>query len=234
MATYDLIGVPFPINHPLFFCDTALLNKIKKVEGLIELSHDFDNIESALTVLHGSLEKEKHELFLNEFGLDGRLIPDMVLSYIVVLYAKSFTKSTGRTQLNDKIESIFGDNTSSHQFVMDLRHYFYAHHGLEANRHQIFCHKNKPNEGDIKLDPGSQRSQIIMSGSIDLSVIEQCVTAVKMYLINQIDNLCHNIEASLSTEQKDVINNVPKEELFKDNWKESQDKRVSPFKIRNT
>lgn len=234
MATYDLVGVPFPVNHQLFCLDKKLLNKIKKVEGLIELSHDFSNLDDAITVLYSSQTQDKAGLLLNEFGLGGRLLQEMALSYIVVLYAKAFTESTGRTQLTDKTQAIFGNNISSHEFVLDLRNNFYAHHGIEANRHQIFCHKNKPSKGEVKLDPKSQRTEIVMSGSVDLSEIHMCVTTVKKYLIDQIDNLCINIENTLTTEQKDVINNVPKEDLFKDNWKEAEDRRVSPFKNRGT
>ena len=234
MATHDFVGVPFPVNHPLFCGEKALLKKIKKVEGLIELSHDFDNIEEALTILHKSLENKKRDTLINEFGLGGLLFPDIVLSYIIVLYAKSFTKGTGRTQLSGEIEAIFGNDASQHNSVMDLRHNFYAHHGIEANRHQIFCLRNKPEEGEIKLSPGSQRSQIVMSGSIDLKVIEYCVTTVKTYLSGYITDLCCNVETSLSDEQKEVINNAPRDELFKDNWKDSLENRVSPFKLRNT
>lgn len=234
MATLDLVGVPFPIKHPLFSGEEALLNKIKKVENLIELRNDFDDLEEALTLLYQSLEHEKKNLLLKEYGLGGMLIPDIVLSYIVVLYAKSFAGGVGRTQLKGETETIFEGDVSRHQFVMGLRHKFYAHHELEANRHQIFCLRNKPEEGEVKLSPSSQKKRILMSRSIDLEIIEYCINTVRTYLTERITELCHNIEISLSKEQKEVINNYPKDKLFEENWIESVGNRVSPFKKRNT
>lgn len=232
MANHDLVGVPVPISHPAFENDKGLLRKIKRIENLIELKIDMEAAEEALKTLDVCLNEDYANL-IAKYGLGGMFLPDYILSHVIVLYAKAFTESTCRTHLNGEVKNIF-DEGDNHQFVMKLRNNFYAHHALEANRHQIFCLPNKPRDGEVRLNPEGQKSKIVMAKSIDVNKVKACVAKVKIYLSHKILKLCNSVESSLTDEQKDVINLTPKNELLAKYWIESSDNRPDPFKIRTT
>lgn len=232
MANHDLVGVPVPIFHAAFEEDKDLLKKIKKIENLIELKKDMEDAEEALKTLETCLN-EDHTALIAKYGLGGMFLPDYILSYVIVLYAKAFTSSTGRTHLKSELKKIF-ENEDNHKFVMMLRNNFYAHHALEANRHQIFCLPNKPQKGEVKLNPEGQKTKIVMAKSIEIDKIKTCVGKVKKYLSQMILELCNSVENSLTDKQKEVINLTPKNELLTNYWTESNDRRPDPFKIRTT
>ncbi|MDY6839691.1 MAG: hypothetical protein SWH78_17165 [Thermodesulfobacteriota bacterium] len=194
MVTIDCVGVPIPVDHPEFRSDKPLLKKIKQVESLIEIEHDIRDTKVALTALRNSLKNENHEEIISLFNCFPWTISESILSYIVVLYAKAFTEGTGRTRLNAQVENIFGKDIDKHEYTMELRHSFYAHHRIEANRHQLFCLPHSPSRGKVELNPSGQTTRILMPTWIKLEKIEFCILKVEEYLNLQIKGLCKAIE----------------------------------------
>lgn len=234
MATIDLVGVPIPVDHPEFRNDVKLLKRIRQLESLIELKHDMEDAEEALRALHNSLKKENQQSITSLFGCTPWKISESILSYIVVLYAKAFTEGTCRTRLNGQVDEIFKKDTDKHNYTIELRNGFYAHHGIEANRHQLFCLPNVPSPGKVRLNPSGQTTRILMPMSIDLGIIDFCISRVEEYLRVRINGLCRSIENDLSTEQLEMLTKTPKKELLKKHWRENTGNRINPFSTRKT
>jgi len=234
MAIIDKIGVPIPVDHPGFKSDVRLLKRIWQLESLIELKHDMEDGEEALKALHNSLKKENQQSITSLFGCTPWKISESILSYIVVLYGKAFTEGTGRTRLDGHVEEIFKKDTDKHKYTIGLRNEFYAHHGIEANRHQLFCLPNVPSPGKIRLNPSGQTKRILMPMSIDLGIIDFCISRVGEYLRVRIDGLCRRIENDLSAEQLEILTKTPKKELLNKHWRENTENRINPFSIRKT
>lgn len=191
MAIIDMVGVPLPLEHPKFKDDYKLIKRVRKLESLIELRADMEDANWALSALRHSLKKENDQTITQVFKCIPFQISEFILSHIIVLYAKAFTKSTGRTRLNDQIKVIFKTDIDKHKTLMNLRHSFYAHQRIEANRHQIFCLPNNPVTGKVKLNPDAQIKRILMAKTIKLEIIEFCISQVTMYLQVSIENLCN-------------------------------------------
>jgi len=229
MAIIDLVGVPIPVDHPEFKNDVELLKRIKQLESLIELKHDMEDTEEALMALRNSLKDENQKSITSLFGCIPWKFSEFILSYIVVLYAKAFTESTGRTSLCGKIDEIFKKDTAKHTYVMGLRSEFYAHHAIEANRHQLFCRPNVPSRGKITLNPSGQTTRILMPKSIDLDKIDFCISKAGEHLSVGIDGLCKCIEDKMSDKQLEILTKTPKEELLNKHWRETPENRINPF-----
>jgi len=229
MAIIDLVGVPIPIDHPEFNNDVKLLKRIKQLESLIELKHDMEDAKEALVALRNSIKNENQENIISLFGCMPWKISEYILSYIVVLYAKAFTEGTGRTSLNCQVKEIFKEDVDKHIYTIDLRNGFYAHHGIEANRHQLFCRPNVPTQGKAVLNPSGQTTRIVMPMSIDLDKIDFSISKVVEYLKVRIDGLCKSIENEMSIKQLEILTKTPKKELIDKHWRENQKNRIDPF-----
>ena len=234
MATIDLVGVPIPVDHQEFKNDVKLLKRIRQLESFIELKHDMEDAKEALKALHNSLKTETQQSIASLFGCTPWKISESILSYIVVLYGKAFTEGTGRTRLDGHVDDIFKKYTDKHKYTIELRNRFYAHHEIEANRHQLFCLPNVPSPGKVRLNPSGQTARILMPMSIDLGIIDFCISRVREYLRVRIDGLCRRIEDDLSAEQLEILTKTPKKELLKKHWCENTGNRTNPFSTRKT
>ena len=234
MATIDLVGVPIPIEMPEFKNDTRLLKKIRQLESFIEIKHDMEDAEEALKALRNSLKNENQQTITSLFKCTPWTISECCLSYVVVLYSKAFTEGTGRSRLNDNVSEIFKTDIDKHKAIIDLRNGFYAHQGIEANRHQLFYFPNGLEPGKVRLNPNGQTTRIPMAMSVSLEIIEFCILKVKQYLHLRIRGLCESIENELTKEQLSILIDTPKEELFDNHWRESSGNRINPFSERKT
>lgn len=231
MATIDLIGVPIPVDDPEFSRDKKLLRKIKKLESLIEIEHDIRDAKEALMALQNSMIDENWETIAVLFSCVPLRVSESLLSYCVVLYAKAFASGTGRTKLEE--QKIFGkDDIDKHEYMMSLRNGFYAHHGIEANRHQLFCLPNNPTKGKVKLRPRGQSTRVIMPSWVNLEKIEFCIMKVEKYLIDKINDLCTSIENEMDEKQLKILTETPKTELMSQYWRENKESRIDPFSTR--
>lgn len=234
MAKIDFVGVPIPIDHPKFCNDEKLQKKVKQIESLIELKHDIDEAKEALNALRHSVKKENGKNISLIFKCTPWKISEALLSFIVILYAKAFTESTGRTRLDGQVDEIFGPDIDKHEYTMYFRNGFYAHQGIEANKHQLFCRPNTPLPGKVKLNADGFTTRIVMSLSIDLDKIEFCICRVEKYLGSRIDGLCKNVEENLSKEQVEILIKTPKEELLARHWRNKTGLDINPFTTRET
>lgn len=236
MADIDCVGLPFPADHPDFKNDQGLSKKIIQLESYIEIENDIYDIEKGLFALRNSMKKEARQSIPSLFGcIDWiMIIPESLLSYIVLLYAKAFTASRGRTTLESKVNDIFDNRLDKHEYIMNLRNRFYAHQKIEANRHQLFYFPNNPSRCEIKINPSGQTIRILMSDSVDYENIEFCVAKVKEFLRGRIDGLCKFIEKNLSDKQLDILNNTPEHELLNEHWRENINNGKGPFSKRKT
>ena len=234
MATFDLVGVPIPIGLPEFKNDPKLLKKIRQLESLIEIKHDMEDAEEASKALRNSLKNENQKTITTLFNCFPWTISECILSYIVILYAKAFTEGTGRTRLDGQITEIFKTGMDKHKYIIGLRNEFYAHHAIEANRHQLFYFPNAQGSRKVRLNPNGQTTRTLLSMSIDLRMIEFCISKVNRYLQSRIEGLCKSIENELTNEQVEILVKTPKEELMKKHWRENSGHRVNPFSKRGT
>lgn len=234
MAIIDMVGAPVPLDAPEFINDTKFLKKVRQLESLIELRHDMVDAEEALKALRNSLNYENNESIVSLFGCLPWKISECILSYIVVIYAKAFTESTGRTRLDGEVNNIFGKDIEKHDFTIELRNEFYAHQGIEANRHQLFYFPNTPSPGNVRLNPDGQTIRILMPTWIDLGIIEYCIAKVKEHLRVRIEGLCNSTEKELTAEQLEVLNSTPKDEIMRKHWRENSENRISPLSKRKT
>lgn len=229
-----MVGVPFPAEHPNFANDMKLQKRIGQLESLIEIRHDMDDAEEASKALHTSLSAKNQDTIMSTFGCPFWTISEAILSYIVVLYSKAFNEATGRTSLSGDVDEIFGDAKDKHKDMTELRNGFYAHHRIEANRHQLFFFPNIPSPGTIKLHPSGQTTRYLMSTSIDVEIVIFCVSKVKEYLSKRIDDLSKSIENDLTFDQKEHLLQTPNAVLFEKHWRENPDRRKDPLTSRKT
>lgn len=96
MAIIDLIGVPFPTTHPSFASDKQLQKKILQAENLIEMLHDMREAISHLNQLNKILDM-KDKLLVS--GIEAWTVGESLGASAVLMYAKVFVESQGRTQL---------------------------------------------------------------------------------------------------------------------------------------
>ena len=233
MATIDFVGLPFPIDLPAFQNDASLLKKIKQLESLIELKFDMDDAKDALNAWNNSMLMEDDVTLCNKFKCSPYRISECILSYIVMLYAKAFRSSRSRTTLESKVWMIFDKDIEKHNAIMKLRDDFFAHHRIEANKHQLFYFRNDTGDENIKLNPFGQTSRMIISLNINYGLFEFCIEKVSNYLIKAVADLCSAIVKNLTDEQFKTLNNTPRNELFENHWRESFPKRIDPFSKRD-
>jgi hypothetical protein len=229
MAINDLVGVPIPVGMPEFKNDARLLRKIRQLESFIEINHDMEDVEDALKALRNSLKNENQQTITSLFGCLPWTISECCLSYAVVLYSKAFTEGTGRSRLNDNVSEIFGPDIDKHNTIIYLRNGFYAHQGIEANRHQLFYFPKGLEPGKVRFNPNGQTTRIPMAKNVKFEIIELCISKVRQYLQLRIDGLCANIENELTKDKLAILVGTPKEELINNHWRESSGKRLNPF-----
>jgi len=235
MATIDLVGVPIPIDLPEFRNDATLLKKIKQLESLIEIQYDMYDVEDALRALQNSRSSKNQQKLCEILNCCYPwTISECILSYVIVLYAKQFMSSEGRTSLARQVNAIFGNDKDKHDYTMDLRNKFYAHHEFEANRHQLFCLPNVPTPGMVRLNRPGQTTRTPMSMSVDPKKIDFCISKVQQHLQDRIDGLCTHIENDLTDDQLKILLETPKEELMSNHWQESSVNKRHPLSRRKT
>ena len=234
MAIKDLVGVPIPIDLPEFQNDANLLKRIRQLESLIEIQYDMYDAQEALRALQNSRNNENQQKLCELLNCYPWTISECILSYVVVLYAKEFRSSEGRTSLARQVDEIFDKDKDKHDYTMDLRDKFYAHHEFEANRHQLFCLPNVPDPGMIRLNRPGQTTRTPMSMTVDPKKIEFCISKVQKHLQARIDGLCMRIENNLTDEQLKILVETPKEELMSKHWQESSGKKKHPLSERKT
>ncbi|RLB39477.1 MAG: hypothetical protein DRH12_11455 [Deltaproteobacteria bacterium] len=235
MAAIDFVGIPIPIDQPEFKNDARLLRKIKQLESLIEIQYDMYDAEDALRALRHIQTVESQQRIQKLLNCCYPwTISECMLSYVVVLYAKQFRSSEGRTSLAQQVDKIFNKDKDKHRYTMDLRDKFYAHHEFEANRHQLFCLPNCPVPGKVKINRPGQTTRTPMSMMVDLNKIEFCISKVQEYLQDRIEGLCTDIESNLTPNQLKVIVDTPKKELMSQHWIESCGKKKHPLSKRKT
>ena len=235
MATIDFVGVPIPIDRPEFRNDATLQKKIKQLESVIEIQYDMYDAEDALRALQNCRNSENQQKLCELFNCCYPwTISECILSYVVVLYAKQFRSSEGRTSLARQVDEIFNKDKDKHVYTMDLRDKFYAHHEFEANRHQLFCLPNVPAPGMVRLNRPGQTTRTPMSMSVDPKKIEFCISKVQEHLQARIDGLCTRIEKGLTDEQLKILVETPKEELMSKHWQESSGNKKHPLSERKT
>lgn len=226
MSKIDLVGVPIPVDLPEFKNDTKLLRGIAKVESLIEITYDMEDADDALTALKNSIKNENQSKIISIFNCMPYKIAESLLSYIVVLYARAFNRSIGRTKLDNKTNEIFKENIDKHEYIINLRNKFYAHQMVEANKHQMFYRPNTPVSGKVSLNRTGQTKRVFMPMSIDIETVHFCISKVKEYLEKTIDKLCAHIENSFTKKQLEILLKASKEESINKYWKEVNNKNL--------
>lgn len=226
MANFDLIGIPIPVTHPKFLSDKNLLIKIKNLEDLIEIYYDNDHAKRALVPLKSSFDKDSNEIH-NLLGCFPFELSEMILSYIIIIYSKAFTTGSRRRNLRGETVKIFGENKKNHDLIINLRNKFYAHQEILANKYQIFCLPNRPDNNTVTINPATQSMRLIMAKSIELDILETCINDMEKYLDKSIEGLCKSIEKKLTKDQIKIINCTSKQELVNNYWNAND--RKSPF-----
>jgi hypothetical protein len=232
MINIDMVGAPIPKDHPAFVKDLKIRKRIGQIEALIEIKRDMEDAKEASKALNNCLEAKNQKTIISTLGCMSFTILEALLSHIIVLYSKAFTESTGRTSLSRKVNEIFGNSIDKHEYMIFLRNRFYAHHEIEANRHQLFFLPNVPTQGKIKLLPDGQTARILMSSSINIGVIDECISMVKEYLCKWIEGLCMNLENDLTPVQMQVLLQTPVSVLFEKYWRESTKLKKHPLSSR--
>jgi hypothetical protein len=114
---------------------------------------------------------------------------------------------------------------------MVLRNKLFAHHELEANRHQLFVFPDRDSK-PLELNPEGQTERWLASESIDWSYLRLCIERTTGYLNDRITGLCRSIETSLTDEQQLVINKTPRDEMFTLYWRANQKPKKHPLSKR--
>lgn len=215
---FDLVGIPFPIDHKLFSGDTNLINKVRQLNNYLEISSEYNELREALDIwirsLDWSFEDLKHLVGISQ------MLPKALLSHIVITYAKAFTDSHGRTNLIKKVSEIFDDNeVHRHEELMFIRNNYSAHHGIKADSHQLFFFQSPETESvKLKTFSGTGGYRIDLGRSLDPNIVIFCVDKVSAYLIKETEKIAKNIEDNLTPKQIEHINSLLRTAAF-ENWK---------------
>jgi len=199
----DLAGFPFPIKHSLFNQDVKLIKKINVLGTYVEMNREYrDAFEIVQKLCDDDVEKK-----FSDFGTLSIRMPDMLLSYSILQYAKPFVESHGSTNLIGKETAISEDKSfhDFHTFVMTLRNKFYAHRELNINRHQLHVLQNFPGDGEIDLITDGQSKVMLVYKSIDLEQFQRNIFTVGQFLNNTITGFKSSIISNLSLEQKEYL-----------------------------
>ena len=225
MTVYDLVGAPFPKDHPLFASDDRLQKKMAQLESFIEMHHDVDEITAYLKTASKIKEPIIHLDGVDVLSLQ---ILDGLAVAAIVLYAKLFNASQGRTTLNKM--DIF-DDLSDHDHFIDVRDKFLAHQEWIANRHQVFFFPSS-GSSQLKLNPYGQTVRVPIWPNLDWTKFDICLNQVGSFIKDKIEPLCRSIVDSLTSDQLSFLNSASKEELLSKHWVEQPHLRKDPFSSR--
>lgn len=208
---YDLCGVPFPIQHPLFAQDERVAKLVRRICDLIEIEADLDESMRAIEAIEQSqkmlaVDREKYvETNLALFGgfpLD-EFVCDSLLAHAVMNYGNAFKKVNGRTSLSGNVQKIYKSNeVSQHQYLVDLRDQYFAHRAYQANKHRLFV-LNTP-QGPI-INQSGQRVRLIVSRSVKIASVSKAISTTRQYVIGKREKYCNDLESHMNSVQKEVI-----------------------------
>lgn len=228
MATYDLVGMPFPSNDPEFVSDSGLQKKIRQLENYFELLDDLRNVSARIDEI--TVAKNRFvELFQMGFAMDS--VSDALACAAVVEYAKCFNASNGRTTLNAPKIFVAGDDLAQHESYIRLRDKFFAHHEVEANRSQLFVFQASENR-PIRINRSAPAPRLVISRSVDWEPLRKCVSTASGHTEKIISSLCDSIENRLTQDQQNVINVSCKDKRINEDWRASGKNRRDPLSIR--
>lgn len=232
MALYDFAGFPFPLSHPDFKSDEALLRKLDVLGTYVEMLREYrDAFEIVQALMGDDVEQD-----FSNFGMLALRMPDMLLSYAILQYAKPFVESKGSTNLIGK-ENVISDDANFiefHNFVMNLRHQFYAHRELNINRHQINVMKNYPEPNDIELITEGQSKIMIVYKSIELEMFSANICAVAKHIQKTVAGLKNTVLAGLTDKQREYLLDTDIEELRTKHMDDGNKGMTHPFESRVT
>jgi hypothetical protein len=226
MATYNLIGAPFPKRAPIFASDKGLQRKLAQLESFIEMHHDIREVANYLStagkITEGLIHCEQGDII-------SFYVRDALAVAAIVLYAKLFKSTQGRTVLNKN--EVFGDPTIHNSF-MDVRDKFLAHQEWNANRHQVFFFQESKSS-PIRMNPYGQTTRIPVWPNLDWESFDICKCEVENFLKRKIGGLCKAIEELLTPEQLEFLNTTSSEELIRNHWIEQLHLTKDPFSSRD-
>lgn len=203
MTIFDLAGFPFPLKHPDFSSDAELIKKVGVLGTYVEILREYRDAYEIVEKLREAELEDK----MSNFGMLSIRIPDILLSYSILQYAKPFVESKGSTNLIGKEKSISEDKEflKFHIFVMKLRHKFYAHRELNINRHQLHVLQNFPEKNKIDLITDGQSKVMLMYRTIELVQFSRNICIVADHLTNQINGLKKAVLSNLTGKQREYL-----------------------------
>lgn len=211
----NMLGKPFPRDNEIFKNDLRLSKLIKQCENYVELSLDLRDCMEVFNVLDKLAKmKEQGGIYMPEVYLPIRKTLESYTCYIIMLYAKLYTQSDGRTDLNSKFKEIAGGDCSikkTHHRIMMLRNKYFAHHQLKANRHNIFY---KVDGDDILLDPFCFNSRVEMHSAVPWSEFYKCIRKTRNFVEGEAEKICERIKESLTESQRDYLFSVDYDEAI--------------------
>lgn len=226
MATYDLIGLPFPKSEPLFLEDTALQRKLRQAEDLIEIYHEFGVLRQQVDGLLALQSEEK----LLPFGVYGPYVAEAMACGCIVAYGKSFSSSS-RLMLDSTTIYRGTDLAEAHDFFMRLRNKLYAHQEYVGNQHQMFVFPSSKERGP-KLNPFGQHNSVLISSGVDWATFKECVEICREHTKRRITEVCDSIEQNFSQEQVIFIDSCDRSEALEKYWQLSPSNRRDPLEPR--
>lgn len=205
MVIYNLIGVPFPYNHPLFANDKRLSHIAKQLEDFIEISHDLGDIKRLL---------QSAELLTRRSPVDTPFDPmsvntvcDALIAQAVMLYGKIFAETKGRTRLEakDVFGSIEEEVRQSHDWVIQFRNKQFAHEEYRLNKHQLFVFPKSACSGKTVANSNAQIKRIVLHSSFEWGRLSAVAQHLHDYTDKKIQKLEETFSKAITTEQQQYL-----------------------------
>jgi hypothetical protein len=200
MAVIDLVGTPFPKDHPLFL-NKRLRQLIRQLESYIEIKWDLQDI--SLFLQQASFIKTPEDIEKIKI-IHAPLAQEAMIISAVIAYGKLFKSSTNRTVLNAR-DIHWGESAGYHRFLIDLRDKFLAHQEWNANRHYLHYFKNPSSEAPT-LNPDGYTVRIPIAGNVNIENFLECVGHVEAVVKARIASLCASFQSMLTAEQIEFLN----------------------------
>lgn len=206
MATLDLVGIPFPIQHPLFAQDDRVVKLVKEICDLVEMEADIDETICAINEIESLRNLLANSPTLHWSGglPTQERVGESLFTYAVMNYGNVYKTSIGRRSLKGEARDIHSeDNQVRHESVIRLRDKYVAHREYQANKHTLFV-SDTPEGQEINL--GGQRHRNIASRSVELvALVKEAAEVTKRYIATMISTRCKDLLLGLSSVQKHVI-----------------------------
>jgi hypothetical protein len=225
----DIIGIPFPKNHPAFENDTPIKKLVFQIESFVEISHDLDDVLGLITAMI-KLE-ENIELSIRLAGGMIGILESSLGQGAIFLYARCFNSATGRAQLNAKNIFIDQDQFDLHKTIDDIRDKFIAHQSSNANKHYLFVLQGKDGHNPI-LNPNGQTSRLNFNGAIDWLKFIVLVKFTQQHVTLRIQEMCSKVTNLLTQEQIDAINTMNVDQARQSHWNDTRDAALNPLQDR--